>query len=313
MEMVDLQCRLTPILPILNLLKIWISMSNNPRTMPPIVGFLSAQYIGESRIGAPDQAANIMISRSHLQSAPQTSPLCIISQIVICRESRESIGYRLDHLAHRGPTFSLAWSNISNTYGAFNSKDIIFLGFGWPFPLIPGFGSISGLGPFSPIGGFPGFGGIPCLGLFGPIAGYPGFGPSISPGLGPGFGSGVGPGAGLGLGLGPGLGPGFSPGVGPGFGPSVGPGVGPGAGSGYGPSIGPSVGPGIGPGVDPGAGPGMDPSVAPSIGPGVSPSVGPGFGIGGPYAHTNFKEIAGGKDVHRDVRNTYTGAAGKFP
>uniref|UniRef100_A0A7N2MM87 TIR domain-containing protein n=1 Tax=Quercus lobata TaxID=97700 RepID=A0A7N2MM87_QUELO len=73
MEMVDLQCRLTPIPPILHLLKIWISMSNNPRTMPPSVGFRSAQYIGESRIEAPHQAANIMISRSHLQSAPQSS------------------------------------------------------------------------------------------------------------------------------------------------------------------------------------------------------------------------------------------------
>lgn len=73
MEMVDLQCTLTPIPTILHLLKIWVSMSNNPRTMPASVGFLSAQYIGESRIGAPYQAANIMISRSHLQSAPQTS------------------------------------------------------------------------------------------------------------------------------------------------------------------------------------------------------------------------------------------------
>ena len=82
MEMVDLQCRLTPIPPILHLLKIWISMSNNPRTMPPSIGFLSAQYIGNPGlkllIKQPISWSLNLIFNLHLKV-----PLCIISQVLL--------------------------------------------------------------------------------------------------------------------------------------------------------------------------------------------------------------------------------------
>lgn len=63
--------------------------------------------------------------------------------------------------------------NSQHFFGGLN------FGHGWPFPFIPGFGGIPGLGPFGPIGGIPGFG--------------PGIGPGVEPGAGSGYGPGVGP------------------------------------------------------------------------------------------------------------------------